>query len=341
MHRHKLPALNDSVMSVIIGSGFSSGFAVPKGFFTQSAMVLLEHPIDVEALAECLKDFDIGSPVERGPDSWMGGAGVVLAMRPEVNGAVIVDLVDRPWPDHLGDVKEDMDLFSAWSMGWFGPFTYPNNLAQAQAMSFSWNEGREVSARHRAFVRIKSSYTLGAVAPDAPVMPPDYAALPELRYVTDVARAVLQAPGALAYFNPNGEVLRSPSGLDEDIAWHRERELLPLPIWTNVRLFKLTDGWSLMDTVGMEQLDVIDNEACFLTNKFSPQEVDAFLRNATNYVFDNGPVIKDGNTMDGPGRLRWVAHSFEDSLAPRPRRVLRWLPDDGSRPPPIATGKTR
>ena len=309
---------------------------MPKGLFTQSAMVLLERPIDLDTLAESLKDFDIGHRVEPSANGWMGGPGVVLDMRAAVNGYVLVDLVDRSWPDQLGDVKEQGDLFGAWTLGFFGPFTFPDNLAHAQAMSFAWDEATAVSSRHRAFVRIKSSYSLGAV-PDAPVMPSDYAALPELEFVTNVARAALRVPGALAYFNPNGEVLRSPEGLDDELAWHRERELIPLPAWANVRLFALTDKWALMDTIGMEQLDVADQEACFLTGKFQPQEVAGFLRNATNYVLEHGPVIQDGSTMDGPGGLLWTARTVEKSLAPRPRSVLRWIPDDGSRPPPLIT----
>ena len=309
---------------------------MPKGLFTQSAMVLLERSIDVDTLAECLRDFDVVRRVEQSTDIWMGGAGAVVSMRAEVNGNVLLDLVDRPWPDQIGDDREQLELLGAWKMGFFGPFTFPGNLAHAQAMSFAWAEATAVSARHRAFVRIKSSYALGEVG-DAPVMPPDYAALPELELVTELARAVLRAPGALAYFNPNGEVLRSKEGLDDELAWHRERQLVPLPVWSNVRLFALTDKWALMDTIGMEQLDVADQEACYLTGKFQPRDVAAFLRNATNYVLDNGPVIEDGSTMDGPGGLLWTARNVEKSLAPRPRSVLRWIPDDGSRPPPLIT----
>ena len=312
---------------------------MPKGFFTQSAIILLERPIELDALAECLNGFDEARRIDRGSSEWMGGLGFALPMRPEVNGGVIVDLVDRPWPDHMGDTKDEVGLFGAWTMGWFGPFTYPGNLARAQAMSFAWDDATKVSSKHQAFVRIKSSYSMGGVAEDALVMPVDYEALPELEYVTEIARAVLLAPGALAYFNPNGEVLRSRAGLDEEMDWHRARDLLPLPAWSNVRLFNLNDSWSMMDTVGMEQLDVIDHEACFLTDEYEPQEIDSFLRNATNYVRENGPVIKDQDTMDGPGGIRWQACAFEESLAPRPRSVLRWLPVDGSRPPPIALGE--
>ncbi len=305
---------------------------MPKGLFTQSAVILLERPLGVAALADCLRDFEPVQQSDAGRGGWMDGPALVLALRPVANGWVLVDELDRPWPDQLGDPQHDPQLFAAWSMGWFGPFSYPSSLSRANAMSFAWEEAAEVTARHRAFLRIQTSYALGGDA-DTKDLPPDYAPLAELEFVTTVARAALELPGALAYFNPNGEVLRAAAGLDEELAWHRDLELPPLPVWSNVRLFQLSSEWSLMDTIGMEQLDVDDHEACFRTGDYAPQDVDSFLRNATDFVRENGPVIEDGNTMDGPGGVRWVAKRAEESLAPRPRRVLRWFPQDGSRLP--------
>src|SRR5262245_21029159 len=129
-----------------------------KGFFTQGVTVLLARAIDVNALTGCLKDFEIARQVEPSDDGWMGGEGVVVAMRPDVNGYVLVDLIEQPWPDEMGDSERAAELFAAWSMGWFGPFVFPGNLERAQAMCFRWPEGKSIAAAHRAFVRIKSSY---------------------------------------------------------------------------------------------------------------------------------------------------------------------------------------
>jgi Domain of unknown function (DUF4261) len=308
---------------------------MPKGFFTQSAVALLARPISHDELVVCLKGFALARTIHAASNQWMGGPGVVLAMRPEVNGLVVVDVVDATWPDAMGDPKDDPSLFAAWTMGWFGPFTYPSNLARAQAMSFGWAEAAAITAHHRAFVRVKSSYVLGRER-DAPVLPEDYDALEELEYVTRVTQAVMKLPAALACFNPNGETLHSSEGLDSDLAWHRERGITPLPAWTNVRMFRITPDWTLMDTIGMEQLDAPDHEACFPTNEYNPSEVANFLRNASEYVRCSGPVIKDGNTMDGPGGVRWFARSVAESIAPRPREVLRWLPSGATDIPEIA-----
>lgn len=303
-----------------------------KGFSTQSAMVLLEQPVDLDALMACLAPLRQLQRDEHSEPGWMSKPSVLVPMRPEVNGHVLVDLVDEPWPDGMGDPKEDVDLFGAWSMGFFGPWVFPGNLQRAQAMSFTWREAREVSSRHRAFVRIRSSYILGA-SEDAPLLPEDYEPLDELEFVIEVALHVLQLPGALAYFNPNGEVLRTPKGVTDELAWCEQRNLLPLPLWANVRLFQLGDGLCVMDTIGMEQLDTTDHEAVFRPSEYDPGEVDGFLRSISLYVFQNGPVIETGNTADGPGGVRWEAQLMETSLAPQPRPVLRWVPQDGSRPP--------
>jgi hypothetical protein len=306
---------------------------MPKSFFTQGTTVLLERACDMAALKRALKEFAVERELEPSAEApWMGGEGLVVAMRPEVNGHLLVDVIDHAWPDAMGDPQTDPTLFAAWSMGWFGPFTYPGALQRAQVMSFSWPEAADVTNRHRAFVRVKASYAVGA-APDDPVLPEDYDPLAELERVTEVTSALLSLPGALAYFNPNGEVLRSRDALRGDLAEYRNAGLVPLPIWSNVRLFRFEPDWLMMDTVGMEQLDVDDHEACFRKGVYEPGDADNFLRNATDYVRENGPVIKDGDTMDGPGEIRWQARHLEESLAERPRSVLRWFPMDGSTPP--------
>jgi hypothetical protein len=164
-----------------------------------------------------------------------------------------------------------------------------------------------------------------------PVLPPDYAPLPELLQVTRVARALLDAEGAVAYFNPNGECLCAACHLDAAFTRYEGGGFMPQEIWSNVRLFNLQDHvpWVVMDTVGMMQLDVPDHEACCDGKAYELSLVASFLRNAADYVFDHGEVIKNCDTMDGPGDLRWQGVTFENGLVGPPRRVIRWLPMDG------------
>jgi hypothetical protein len=312
---------------------------MPKGFFTQAAYLLLEQAFPVATLQRALQRHDVlraHEAVGGANSGWMGGfANVLLPLRREVNGYLTVDLIERRYPDGMGDPKEAPDLFGAWATGWMGPFTYPGNLARAVRMCGNREAITDAVDRHAAMVRILSSYTLGAIEKDHPILPADYHATQELERITEVARSVFEIPGALAYFNSGGETIFTKSSFDAVRDYHRSAGLLPLPLWSCVRLFNLSDhpGWTLMDTVGMEQLDTTDMEACFQHRSFDPAEVAKFLRNATDYFRQKGPVIKDGDTMDGPGNVRWQALAFEHSFAQRPRATIRWLPLAGLQAP--------
>lgn len=298
-----------------------------KGFYTQGEVILLRSTATLDAVEKAL----VGLPVLKriqGVTSWaFGGPSLILAYRREVNGLVSVDIVDRPWPDHMGSPNEQPEIFGAWAMGHFGPFAYPGGLERAIQQSWSWPEAKAAVGQHRAFIRVRSSYVFGSEA-DTRVMPDDYSAAPELLFVTKVASKLLAMPEALCYFNPNGERL-FPLALVTGLLQRTESEaVLPLELWSNIRLFNLGGQWSLMDTVGMSQLDVPDHEACFQTDAYSLQEVDNFLYNAASYVLQNGPVIGDGDTMDGPGHLRWQGATFENGISDPPREVIRWFPMD-------------
>jgi hypothetical protein len=305
-----------------------------KGLYTQGIAVLFERPVSLQELEAALVGFEI---VQRTADSseWaFGGPTLVLSFRPEVNGYVAVDTVAREWPEEMGDPKNDFLVFGAWSMGHFGPMTFPGALARAASQSWHWPDGESVPGRHRAFVRVRASYVFGRGDGDALVLPEDYDPVPEIFATTRIARALLSIPGAICYFNPNGETLQTAESIDELFARYDATTLLPYEIWSNVRVLRLAEHepWMIMDTVGIGQLDAPDHEALFAKD-YDLGEVANFLRNAADYVVTNGPVIEDGDTMDGPGGIRWRGASFHDSLYHPPREVIRWLPVDGSSPP--------
>jgi hypothetical protein len=306
-----------------------------KGFYTQGICTLLAEEPTLDAVADSLHEFEIVkrvAPVGQWP---FGGPSVIIPYRPDVNGFVSVDIVNHPWPDHMGDPENESTLFGAWSMGHFGPSAYPGNLARAAAQSWEWPEGESVPGRHSAFVRIRSSYVFGHVEDDAPVLPDDYESFEELLFVTKIANALLSLPGTICYFNPNGEVLQNAEGIEGLLQRYLATGLPPLEAWSNVRLFNLEEcePWVVMDTVGMSQLDVSDHEAAFEHGRYDMAEVANFLRNAANYILENGPVIENGDTMDGPGGVHWQGVAFEQPVSDPPREVLRWLPRDDSAPP--------
>lgn len=306
-----------------------------KGFFTQTLTVLLERPATLDAVAGRLKGFEILRRTESAVVWAISGPSLQLAYRPEVNGSVAVDLVDQRWPDHMGDPEGEPDIFAAWATGGFGPGAWPGALRRACQHAWGWPEGRTVPQRHQAFLRIRSSYVLGAGG-DAPVLPEDYDPVGELRFVTEVAAALLGLSEALCYFNPGGECVQNPFRFLKLLRDHAEAERLPLDLWSNVRFFRLDrppQVWSLMDTVGMSQLDVPDHEACFQLDAYEPGEIDNFLRDVSAHVVETGDRIENGDTFDGPGETPWRGFIVRRNDIRPPRDTVRWFPLDDREPP--------
>jgi hypothetical protein len=218
-------------------------------------------------------------------------------------------------------------------MGHFGPFAYPGNLERACQQAWNWEgDPSPVIGKHRAFVRVRLSYVFGA-ADDARVMPADCDPHAELGTVVSVAQSITRCQGALAYFNPNGEVLMSPDELAQTLSFAAEHGRAPIETWSNVRMQNLrgvADGWMLMDTVGLAQLDLPDLEAVFAETAFRPDEVARFLRKISLYVAGQGDVFQDGHTTEGPGNIRWRAMRFDEALTDPPRRTVRFSPEGGA-----------
>jgi hypothetical protein len=303
-----------------------------KGFITQTLAILLRKPPPSRKIEERLGEFKIARHVEA---SEPGGPSTLIAYRPDVNGYVLIDMVDGQWPDRMGDPKAEPEVFAAWASGDFGPGTWPGALERACLHSWVWPEGRSVPLQHQSFVRIRCSYVFGA-GPEAPLMPSDYRPRQELEFVTRIAAALVRLPEAICYFNPNGECVRDASRVLESLSYHASARLMPLDLWSNIRVFKFNEmqpEWTVMDTVGMSQLDVPDHEAFYQSNAYEPTEVGNFLRNASSYVVEHGPVIRSGDTMDGPDNVRWQAFMIEKGRMTPPRPVIRWFPQDHRTPP--------
>ena len=302
---------------------------MPKGFFSQGVCLLTDGRTSIADVKSAIEagGFHIDRELPAQEFWSFGGPAVLVPYRPEVNGGISVDVVNRAWPDEMADPKSDAMTFGAWSMGYFGPFAYPGALERAAQHARGWEEGHHVAQSHRGFIRIRSSY-VGGGNKDAPVLPDDYDAVAELTFVSRLAMAAASAPGVLCHFNPNGEVLRdleSFRGIWDACA---EAQKLPLLLWINVRLFNLNVEYALMDTVGNEQLDVTDLEVLCPTEKYDPGTIDYYLRNVTHYLLDSGREIQTGEAIDGPeeSELSWTAEVQERSSVLPPRRILRLYP---------------
>lgn len=309
-----------------------------KGLFTQGMCVLLRSPIDVDTLQHQLRALEmVGRHDSEGDDE--SPTTLVYDYRAEVAGRLLVTPSTIPWPDDLGDPESSPERFIAWSLGQFGPLAFPGCLRRAGEQCWGWEEGSEAITQHHSHVRFLVSYVLGTgepdddIAEDVPLVPEDYDPIDELKFITRAVEAVMELPEAICYFNPGGEVLRDRDGLRRGLNHAWNHELPPLDMWTNVRLFRATEQWSLMDTVGNGQFDIPDVEAIFDTDKFEPSEIEGFLRSASLYLIDGDDDVEDGDTADGPGDLVWKAMECADGLSDPPRETIRWIPQDESDPP--------
>jgi hypothetical protein len=250
-----------------------------KGFFTQCVCILLEKEVPLSEIESALSHLEVARRDVQTGSSWMSSDSLIIPFRPEVNGFMILDVVGQKWPDHMGDPKKVPELFAAWLMGHFGPSAFPGGLQRAVEQSWGWKDAGRVVTKHGAFIRILTSYVIGATD-NTPTIPQDYDALDELQFLTDAAVRLLQLPSALCYFNPSGEVLATKERAISLLDRCQQADQPPLPLWLNVRLFNIDSNWSIMDTVGLEQLDLfvlcVDSDR--FTRRVSSEHAERALR---------------------------------------------------------------
>jgi hypothetical protein len=103
----------------------------------------------------------------------------------------------------------------------------------------------------------------------------------------------------------------------------------------NVRMYNVSDrgrGEKLMDTMGLAAFGLPDLQCHFVN--LAPPQVAQLLGNIAYYLFSEGDVINDGETVPGvTGQEKWRCH-HEEALAPPERDVLDINPG-----PPFAAGK--
>jgi hypothetical protein len=305
------------------------GCIVPKGLFCQCVCVLTDGSTTITDVRAALQTGGFHVVRDKAANErWeFGGESLVVAFKPEVNGAVVVDIMTRPWPDQMIDTPDGPFIFGGWAMSQFGPLTFPEGLKRACEQSWIWRDAASVAAKHQGVIRIRMTYA-GGIAPDAEIMPRTRDAVAEMSFLTQLVIALGSARGATCYFNPGGEVLRDFDSLKRVHDACSQQWITPFLLWSNVRLYRLNQEYVLMETVGNEQLDIRDVEAVFPLAEYAPADVDIYLRNVTHYLQEQKPQLEDGQTIDGPDDAgqSWAVHLPQDALVMPARRVVRLCP---------------
>jgi hypothetical protein len=300
--------------------------------FSQCTCVLFER---VPALADVERAFERWtvagkSTASEGDDGWaVSGPGLILAL-PDGSFA-LADLVGRAWPEDPA-FGAAPGLAAAFRAGMFGPGATAGALKRAAEQSWAWPEGAEAARRHGGFVRLRMGYgrPQGAPADYRGGQDPVY----ELVLLTEISRSLFGMKGALGFFVPAGEALRSREQIEAAMGRKAGQGPPPIDMWSNIRAVALLqeggERWLLVDIVGMGQLGLPDHEAIFADGKEQPDAVQGLLRNACMHVLSGQPIPPGSTSDDGAGR-RWTASLASGVVAPR-REVVRWLPEQSPRP---------
>ncbi|MEO0507676.1 MAG: DUF4261 domain-containing protein [Bacteroidota bacterium] len=96
----------------------------------------------------------------------------------------------------------------------------------------------------------------------------------------------------------------------------------------NVRLFNIqeSNGEMIMDTLGLNSLGLPDFEIKF--REFDPSIIAGLLFNYGSYIYDEGVVIENGNTIQGiEENQKWKCY-FKESLI-EPKRIIIEIENGG------------
>lgn len=295
-----------------------------KGFYTQAVVLLYSETPQLATLRWTLESRGYRVTGIEDDASWpeMSGPSLTVEWRPGVNGRCLVDITDSPWPDGMGGPKEEGKTFGAWAMGAYGPCTHPGGLERAVQFPV-WPGAGQCVASHRAFVRVRTSYAMQG-GEDARVAPPDYDATAEVCWLLEVAATLLGLEGALAFFNPGGELLLSPELLEQAMAESRERQMPPIQAVVSTHGIRVDEHWWLGDTVGLAQLDMPDFELSLRRRDLDQEKWLLFPLNLAVYMVTQGVRFETGHTTEGPeGELLRAEVRSEACYAP-PRQVVHW-----------------
>lgn len=301
-------------------------------FFSQCIAVLCAEAPGLAELRLILEREGYTIKADEDVSGWpeMQGAGLTLATDFENGASCWVDICEFPWPDDLGVTGDPTLVTGAHMMGAFGPFVHPGALERA-LQAPGYQSAAPDARHHRAFVRFRVSNLIPASeeAAEATFASAENAnSAWEIAYLLRVAASLRSMPAALAYFNPNSELLLSMQGLADILTFAFEQKTYPVEAVCRVRGCPVYDAWSLVDSIGMEQAGLRDHEFAWANAEVSRQEQLEFLINLLHYQIDHSAPMLSGHTTDGPQDKLWRAEERETSCMAPPRKVLHWTMDD-------------
>jgi Domain of unknown function (DUF4261) len=227
------------------------------------------------------------------------------------NVELIVDMPDLAtfgFLDHRTDFADVRDVPMIHILAHAAKPPDPGELAAALEQSVQWKDARRNVERCRATLIHRDTPGLGHIE--------------RLDLFHRVLTTLVVSLPVLAIHWVSSQRLVDPAAFVENA---RKRHIADGAV--NVRMFNVADGEPrelLMDTCGMASFGLPDLELRF--RDLEPASVAGRLFDLANYLFENGDIIQDRDTVDGLG-TRWRCQRQVAATAP-PREVLRLTPTD-------------
>jgi hypothetical protein len=168
---------------------------------------------------------------------------------------------------------------------------YPNkekgklDVEEALQQSWAWREARETIAMCSTSLLLTDMMTRGLEHKI------------RLNLFHNALESVLTiAPCKVIHWVASQQVINPSTYLKA----RRSDDFHPLRFALNVRFYRISsgkEGEMLMDTMGLGTLGLPDLQCHFLG--LDPDQVARVLYNTAYYIFDNGDIIHDGNTIQG------------------------------------------
>lgn len=129
-------------------------------------------------------------------------------------------------------------------------------------------------------------------------------------WLTALAGAIASAagPNACGVLWPGGMVVHAPEPF-LDRAREMGRGNLPLELWIDFRIFRESEDILTLFTTGLGEFGLPDFEIPLSRRPFKDVYAAAF--NTAHYLIDQGPVLKDGDTLGFPAGDTVLVHHVE------------------------------
>lgn len=237
--------------------------------YTHTACVLFDSVPERSKLARTLEglgnwSWPVATPESQGTIDWaLSSSG--LTLESPGGPTVTVSIVKHKWPDRSHNVNGSRAPLFGRSLPALGSTVRPGGLARSARNAALLPNARTMVSRHRAFVRIRTSYpAVSNMAHRADLDNLGSELVRSLELVTQIGARIMRVPGALCWYAPSGEVLASEPTLrilERRTDWE---DRPPIEVWVGVeqRLSEATNELEVNSVgafqLGMNELRFVD-----------------------------------------------------------------------------------